>query len=422
MATPNFPEWLTSDFLKTCLESDEENSGGITVTSHTLEQAVAPGNNYGSNMIRANVRYKKHGDSTNEHTVSLVIKAPLPEDSFAAEQLKDNLKQLYHNETKYYYEFISETRKLSKHNVVPKHYKSPNPYCMVLEDLKVSGFEMVDRRKLLDFDHCKLFAEASAKLHGLGIALNNSNPELIKGFYFENDKLDDYMKLFMGNSLTYMATYLEDKPTYKKQFDIIKELSENGIYWTIYKEMLEVCKTKPIQTLTQADPWCTNMMFRYSSGRVKAIKIVDFQCVKLNSPIVELVMFLSISANLEVRQTRLNDVYQIYCDSLNGNLEEFGCSERLSMKALKAEVTLLNPLVLLNLCLLPTVLTDAALDMEEHLSVKSSAEEIKESSVYKTVFHSPHFEMNFPWIFDAHDKHGVFDYVLEKVREIKSRK
>ncbi|XP_046671466.1 uncharacterized protein LOC124361460 [Homalodisca vitripennis] len=337
-----------------------------------------------------------------------------------AQRLGEVMKQLYLSEVKYYCEFISETYKLIKHDVVPKHYKSPNPLCLVMEDLSVSGFKMVDRRKLLDFDHCKLFTEASAKLHALGVAVHRSNPELIESFDTDSITVNEKFKVSMANSLLCMAAYLEDKPDYRKQFQVIIEASENDVFWTIYKNMLDDYKLKALRTLTQDDPWCTNMMFRYdNSGKPVGINILDFQCVKFNYPLLEFVMFLTTAPNMEVRENRLNDLYQIYCDSLNGNLAELGCSEKLSIEELKTEITHLSPLMLFWHCGLPMSLTESGVDMEEYLTVRYSSDSAKDSSFYKTAFTCFYFDIYFPQILDVYDKLGVYDYISEKVKEIK---
>ncbi|KAG8328362.1 hypothetical protein J6590_001028 [Homalodisca vitripennis] len=422
MAAVSFPEWLTGDFLQSCLESDKDNFGGITVTSHELECAVAPGNNYGSDIIRANIRYKKPNEHTTEHSISLILKAPLSGDSVVVQQLGDILKQVCLNEVKYYCEFISETYKLIKHDVVPKHYKSPNPLCLVMEDLSVSGFKMVDRRKLLDFYHCKLFTEASAKLHALGVAVHRSNPELIESFDTDSITVNEKFKVSMANSLLCMAAYLEDKPDYRKQFQVIIEASENDVFWTIYKNMLDDYKSKALRTLTQDDPWCTNMMFKYdNSGEPVGIKILDFQSVKLNYPLLEFVMFLTVSANMEVRENRLNDLYQMYCDLLNGNLAKLGCPEKLSIEELETEITHLSPLMFYWVCGLPLTLTDSAVDMEEYLTVRYSSESVKDSYFYRTAYTGLYFDMYYPQILDVYGKLGVYDYISEKVKEIKSK-
>uniref|UniRef100_A0A1B6MGU2 CHK kinase-like domain-containing protein n=1 Tax=Graphocephala atropunctata TaxID=36148 RepID=A0A1B6MGU2_9HEMI len=286
---------------------------------------------------------------------------------------------------------------------------------------------MVDRRELLDFDHCKLFTEASSKLHALSMAVYKKSPELIKNLGVESPAMAEQMKksfeVMVPNSLLCMITYLEDKPDYKKQYDILKEASESGEVWTVYKEMMDACKFKPITALIQGDPWCTNMMFRYNnSGRVSGIKIIDFQGVRLNSPIIEFVFFLTASANLEVRQTRLNDLYKIYCDSLNNNLAALGCPERFSMEELKAEITFLSPMVFWLVCSLPVTLTEVIPNMDKYLTVKFSADSVKESSFYKSVYKGSYFDKNYPQILDACDKQGVYDYMLKRIREVKSRK
>uniref|UniRef100_A0A1B6LUW8 CHK kinase-like domain-containing protein n=1 Tax=Graphocephala atropunctata TaxID=36148 RepID=A0A1B6LUW8_9HEMI len=417
MEEPNVPEWLTTDFLKCCLESDEGNKGGVAVTGYDVTSGVPPGNNYGSTILRVKITYKKTLDSS-DHSISLIIKAPLVVGGIV-EQFGDVLKEAYEKEPKYY-ELIDKSYKLIKHDVVPKHYKSPNPLCVVLEDLTTSGYVMVDRHKLLDFDHCQLYIKASAKLHALTIALYKTHPDIIQSIVKESpssaEKSETIFKNLIPNLFKCMAAYLEDKNC-KEFSDIFQDASKNENFYDVYKET-EKTESK-LTAVIQGDPWCTNMMFKYgNSGEVVGVKLFDFQNLKFATPVRELVTFVWVSAHPQVRENRLHDLYQLYCDSLNDTFEQLGCSERLSMEDLKAEILALSPLVLVTVCVLaPFCLADKPLDISEFFAPYDPEVPIKESLHYK-LYQGITFNKYYPQIFDAVAKEGVFDYVKQKMEQV----
>lgn len=412
MAEPKIPDWLTADFLKACLESDKKNYPvSIKVTNHTVESAVAAGNNYGSLMLRVKIKYQKQANDE-EHHVSLIVKAPLTGGHI--EQLKEVMPDLYQTEPLFYSKYIVETYKHAKHNIVPRHYASPIPQCVVLEDLKVAGYKMVDRQKLLDFDHCQLYIKASAKLHALSIAVNNDNPDLIQSLVKQTAEMEPAMeKVYRDmtiHGLRCMAAYTEEKPGCQEYSDAITEFVESNKCWNTYLEIEKF--DAPVKALTQNDPWCTNMMFKYdASGKVQDIKLLDFQGLRFISPVVEFITFLWVSVNPEVRETRINDLYHFYCDSLNKSLEELDCSERLPFDLFKKEVVRLSPLALSITCMMmPFCVSEEVVDMSEFFKQISIDLPIKESSIYKMYMGSS-FEKYCEKALKQMAREGVFEYL-----------
>ncbi|XP_046663540.1 uncharacterized protein LOC124356530 [Homalodisca vitripennis] len=419
MEEPNIPDWLTADFLKSCLESDEENKEGVVINSYNAESAVPPGNNYGSNILRVKIVYQKLFDSA-EYSISLIIKAPLVVGGFV-EQFGDLFNTVYLREAKYYNEFITESYKLMKHNIVPRNYKSPNPLCVVLEDLKRSGYVMVDKQKLLDFDHCQLYIKASANLHALTIAVHKTHPDIIESLVKENPtatkKTVQVYKNVLRNLFLCMATYLEDKKEYKEFEDFFRDISEGETFFNIYRE---VEKTKSrLTAVIQKDPWCTNMMFKYnSSGDVLGVKLFDFQNLKFVTPLRELITFVWTSANPEVREKKLHELYQIYCDSLNCTFKQLGCSERLSIEELKEEILFLSPLVIVTVCALaPFCLADEAVNVSDFLNANSPDVPIKESHNYR-LYQGTTFNKYYPQIINQIAKEGIFEHIKQKMKHL----
>uniref|UniRef100_A0A1B6M2F2 CHK kinase-like domain-containing protein n=1 Tax=Graphocephala atropunctata TaxID=36148 RepID=A0A1B6M2F2_9HEMI len=415
------PEWLTADFVKSCLESDKENYGEVEVMSHSVEPAVPPGNNYGSNMFRVIVQYKKLNDQSTEYSVSLIIKSPLTGEF--VKQFGEFFNEVYEKEPEYYNSFINETYKICKHSIVPKYYSSPNPLCVVLEDLKTSNYEMVDRHNLLDFDHCRFYVKASAKLHALSVVVSKEHPEIIQSLLIKSPKLSktivEFYKVLALSRFQCMVAFLEDKPDYKEFLDVINELTDLGLLERILEDMEK--SVQPLKALTQKDPWCTNIMFKYDESRqVVDAKLFDFQQMNYTSPVKELVTFLWMSANPQVRSTRLDDLCRLYCDSLNEHLADFGCDDRLSLEDMRSDMRVLSPHVLLVVCgLVPPFFADEPADFDVFTGNISNVP-IKESSTYK-LYQSNTFKKYYPFILDEMARDGIFDHIKEKIKQFKQK-
>lgn len=80
--------WINIDFLKDVLRNNLSNLSTINVCDFTIKPALKPGENYGSQIIRAHVNYSFSDDVESStsipcddllkmHTVSLIIKASL---------------------------------------------------------------------------------------------------------------------------------------------------------------------------------------------------------------------------------------------------------------------------------------------------------------------------------------------------------
>ncbi|KAG8287963.1 hypothetical protein J6590_025301 [Homalodisca vitripennis] len=418
MAALDVPDWLTADFLKSCLESEEEICKSVEIVSHSIERAVSPGNNYGSNMYRVKVRFKT---SNSEYSLPLIIKSPLSQSgSFDANG--ELSREVCTIEQRYYSEFINKTYSLMKHSIVPKHYTSPNPACVVLEDLKVLGYVMTNRHKMLDFDHCQLYIKASAKLHALSMVLYEKEPEIFETSLKRSQKAAECSKqltksMLLG-SFRCMAAYVEDKPGCEKYFNILKEVNENELLYKIFDEVNQ--SHQPLQALTQNDPWCGNMMFKYdSNGKVTHIKIFDFQCVELTSPVKELITFLWVCANQEVRETKVKDLYNLYYESLNANLAELKYSKRMTLEDFNSEIVAWSPLVLYCVCMnVPVCIADHVADINDYLTGDILKKPVKESPVYK-LFQGTTFNEFYPLFLHQVDKIGVFDYLSERLKQEK---
>lgn len=402
------PDWLTKNFFQTCIQYREEEP--ITVTNIKTESAVEPGNNYGSVMVRANIDYTK---ASLNSSICLIVKTPLS-------SLEEKYGFMYDNEVAFYNKFIPKTYNYIKHDLVPKHYSSPIPRCIVLEDLCNYGYKMVDRYDLLDLEHCKLYIKAKAKLNALSVAVYKEEPELIDLLLGgTNENILNFRKNMCNGSLKCMIAYLEDKPDYQEFLDIFKECFENDTMWTMYREEEEE-SNKPLKSFVQIDPWGTNLMFKYNSlGTPDGVKLLDFQNVAYQSPVAELVTFLNISPNMEVRKQHCNSLCNLFCDELNGNLAKLECPERLSIEQLKDEMVNLMPLKLFIICAsLPICMFEGGLDCSDYFTGNIFNVPVKESPIFKA-YQGVRFDTIILQVLDELDIEEAFGIFKDKLKQEK---
>uniref|UniRef100_A0A1B6LHD9 CHK kinase-like domain-containing protein n=2 Tax=Graphocephala atropunctata TaxID=36148 RepID=A0A1B6LHD9_9HEMI len=329
--TLKIPEWLDEKFIHACLEDGKKN-GEVTVKSYETSTVAPPGNGFLSLLVRVKVKYQKK-NSEDVQNLSLVVKGPLGE-----------MSSFYETEPKFYKMFMSSALEISPDiRFAPKTYFSPVPGVIVLEDLKSECYLMAEKNEMLDYAHCRLYAIASATFHAVAVAVHEKYPTLVQSLgsekFFSNEPSSvGIRRLFVGG-LRHLAKKMKDFEEYKKYADIIH--SSSTAIWNMTVDVLKPNAT--FNSLTQGDPWVTNMMFKYDSSRKPVeVKLLDFQGLRYSSPVVDLIFFIWSSPKHEVREKRLTDFYRVYCDTLNDKLEDYNCSERFSYEQLMEAVKRLS--------------------------------------------------------------------------------
>lgn len=408
----NYPEWLTLDFLNHCIRSKERYQG-MSTTSFTTESAVAPGNNYGSYILR--VRMKMHDQASGrEESLSLIIKCPLN-----TGMIKEFFEGIYDSESVFYNEILPLGRQLVNRSFTAEHFQSPISKVVVLEDLNVKGFVMAEKVKQLDFEHCQLYVIAAANLHAMSLAVHKQDPDLIyrisKEKLFSND-LDQDMIKTNKNMINYCVECFSKHVLEFSENDRISTVIQKSstlIWDLLVKDMMP---NETFNTLNQGDPWLTNMMFkRDENGEAYDIKLIDFQCLRYASPITDLVFFIWTSANYDVLQNKLDALYELYLKSLNSTLEEMKFEEKLSMKSVKEQVVQLSPLVLwIVLVGRPMVMKSSYTDMDSIYS-QCKEEYSPDRNPYEALYDESFCKNHLPRLVELLDTYGVFDYMESKL-------
>jgi len=397
------PDWITKDFLAQVLQ--KEVGDNVTVIKFTTSPVVPPGNNYGSTIFRLKIEYSMpHQDA--EESVSIIVKSEL-----TGGPIKEvfNLTPV---EGTFYYEFVPVAKRLIDMSFVPKSYNSPRPQDIILEDLKEQGFIMADRTKQLDYDQCRLYMTAAAKLHAVSVAVFKQRPELTNALGEEKIFKDDQVTADMFKTLCKYSFEMFIEETNKtERFKKYASLIKNTVP-VLWDMIVKAHKPREgLKTINQGDPWVTNMMFKYNKqGSAIDIKLLDFQCLRYGTPVNDVVFFMWTSANNEVKKHHLKELYDIYLTTLNGHLEKLNCLERLTLEEFTECVNMLNPEALY-WAGLPTIVYPEPVDFEMIQRCKETNNYEDMKIFFRKVFSDEYCTNVLPGLLESLEINGVFEYL-----------
>lgn len=331
------PNWLTDEFIQKSLENGEKYS--VKIENMKIDMPIAKGNNYVSEIFRAEVEYRKSNDLNNLQKVSLIIKSPKTgglSEEMAKWGLTNKELRVYKELSPRFETFFhkkSDDGDYNEENILPKFYYATDDEIVVLEDLKSSGYVMVDREKQFDYKHCIVALKALAKFHAINVVLHEKEPELIEQlgketmYPIESDR-KDATNFFMKQNFKMVADEVRKIPGMEKYSKWIEESSD-----TIWDDAANALKPKEneFNVLNHGDFWVTNMLFKYSSdGNPESVKLIDFQASRYISPVIDFYYFIYCCIQNDVRKMYINEFISFYVEELNSNLNKSGSTVRLS--------------------------------------------------------------------------------------------
>ncbi|PSN29269.1 hypothetical protein C0J52_28191 [Blattella germanica] len=272
------PSWMNNEFLENALQN-ERNDPNIVIISSEIGAATAAGDNYGSNMYRATVKFKTND---NLEEASVIIKA-LPAASEEVLKLIEN-SPVFKNEAHMFAVVMPEMQKLLN-KVKPNAYQpfgakhiysslEPRSIAIVLQDLKREGFKLAQGDLGLDLNHGLLVMRTIARFHACSLVLYRNDPKCLE-FYEDSLQATEENTLMMNLMVSTLTSTTEEVGKWEDYKDK---------YYSILKSMVNSCMQRYISAvkrddasfnvLIHGDLWMKNMMFKYSeeTGDVKDIR------------------------------------------------------------------------------------------------------------------------------------------------------
>ena len=200
---------------------------------------------------------------------------------------------------------------------------------ILLENLKVQGYEVGDRFKGLDLETAEVIVDDLAKLHAVCIAFRMKHPEEFKNTFLPHLKKD--FSFFLSASVV-------DGIIVGVQ-DILRN---NGYYDELLFEKFAVgyrkgfeCNLKTdfvennFTTMVHGDYWTNNSMVKYLNGKPHSNKMVDYQIMHYGSFACDLIFFLYSSVDLDVIKTRYDHLIKKYYETFIETMQQLKFDESL---------------------------------------------------------------------------------------------
>ncbi|XP_031765084.1 uncharacterized protein LOC113512064 [Galleria mellonella] len=312
---------LQQQFLRDVL--DKRGFKNNRVIIKTLGKA---GDNFMANVKRITVEKEDGG------VLNIVAKLAT---TVEITRLTMSIKQVFENERVVYQLLLPKFRKLQNEAGVPKedlfHFPecygalTEAPYEMILlEDLNVYGYVMLDKQKYFSDEVVKLVLKDLATYHALSFVLKQKEPA-----YYEDLKLKFFSSWSQGlkqemfkNSYTVLLN------------DTISILDEDK-YTNILKDVFSKMRdhdanviskpSLPTNSIIQhGDAWTNNLLFLLRDEKPAECILIDYQMATPASPVNDLLFMIFYCTDYAARRTHYEDWISYYYSQLDRSLNYFG--------------------------------------------------------------------------------------------------
>ncbi|XP_031787101.1 uncharacterized protein LOC116417577 [Nasonia vitripennis] len=190
---------------------------------------------------------------------------------------------------------------------------------LLMENIKVLGYYICDRKKSLDFHHATLALTALARYHALGVVLAQKRPHDFEKAKRETATLGFVADEFEKGYDSLLQTF-EEGPRFAKHLPKIR-----AAFATVKKGKLISGAKEPWITIIHGDFWTNNLLFHKNDyGEIDSVKFVDFQMCLYSSPCRDLAYFLFCSFDQELFD-RLDELLELYFKKFTDTLRCIGC-------------------------------------------------------------------------------------------------
>ncbi|XP_053958148.1 uncharacterized protein LOC128863170 [Anastrepha ludens] len=301
----------------------------VQIDAFEEEQGSGRGDNYTATLYRTHLtgQRKSTADGKKQKWEQYLICKRLPENAQRREAYKSD--KLFRNEVLFYTEILpellrfQETKTEKVFDATPKCFYARGDL-LIMEDLRIRGFQMPDRQKGLTIDETELVLKEVAQFHALSLAYKFENLaqfERLRGLVTEG--------LFCASNENWYKNYYErlTKDAIKMVSDILPEDSKYldamrkfAGCSSFFSQMVNlVCAESTLSAICHGDCWVNNFLYRYESAggnteQKKAVDVclVDFQLIRYSSIALDIANLLFCCTTKAMRDEHLNSFIKLY--------------------------------------------------------------------------------------------------------------
>ncbi|XP_060806478.1 uncharacterized protein LOC106135581 [Amyelois transitella] len=308
------------------LISEVLENRGLKVEKVRIETLGQAGDNYAANVKKIIVELR-NGD-----TFKIVAKiAP------TVELLRNTMGTvlLFGNECVMYNDILPKFVDIQRAAGLPNDEIFRYPECyetfleppneiILLEDLRESGLKMLDRFTPLPNEHIKVILKNFANYHSLSFVLKKQDPKIFDSLI---GKLGGNFYRFLGANpdFKYYFKNLENDTISVLDSDLDKEAVRGTVskmfdhHEKVYEEELN----SRFSVVVHGDAWTNNIMFQFEKNVPKEVVFIDYQMIKLGSPVNDLQYMIFNCTDYNTRHQHFHEWIDFYHSELEKCLQKF---------------------------------------------------------------------------------------------------
>ncbi|KAF5292065.1 hypothetical protein FQR65_LT11331 [Abscondita terminalis] len=282
----------------------------------------------------ANIKVRGKYKSGKEIDLHLVVKKAPVKKHFR----KVHATRIFYLREIYAYEAVFPSfRNLEKMYYGSKVFKSYPNYIssskteyqefVMLQNMKVFGFEHYVKETHVDIEHALLLAKELGKLHASSFALRKKQPHIFRDicdnvrdieYHSHFDVTSDYAINFFCQRV--LRSLEKDCEAYKK-FDKFRKQILN-----VTKKVLMEVVDSEYSVFTHGDFWIPNLLFKYhqDGNPPSEVCILDWQFLRIGSPTFDIAQLLFSCCDETIRNKYYRNLLEVYYESLKSCLNLFG--------------------------------------------------------------------------------------------------
>ncbi|KAJ8731326.1 hypothetical protein PYW07_004490 [Mythimna separata] len=187
---------------------------------------------------------------------------------------------------------------------------------IAVQGLKEDGFKLRDRLFKANLDYVSLVMKNLAKLHALSFVLEKTNP----GEFEEIARLchEDVQYSKPGPAPKSMSSYYE--ASVSAVLDEVAKDKLDRLTPDILNVLYKCTRPDSYSTICHGDCWNNNILYKVMGRKPVEVIFVDYQLVRLASPVTDIAYFLYMSTDGEFLSKHYDQVLDIYYGTLTAVL------------------------------------------------------------------------------------------------------
>ncbi|OAD55823.1 hypothetical protein WN48_04235 [Eufriesea mexicana] len=212
---------------------------------------------------------------------------------------------------------------------IPECFLGLEDDVIVLEDMAHNGYEMPNKFKPFDFQHCKILMKTLARFHAKSLVFEELYKKSLHD-EFPHCLQETLWPLKDGRAKAMFDAAVKGIVSL---IDLMPDLDEDQRK-TFTTKVIDLCvdhanKLLPSKrhknVLCHGDLWANNILFKYGADQ-KPVEccLIDFQLARYNPPAHDILCFLQFTTTRQLRDEHSEELFEIYHESMTEALHEAG--------------------------------------------------------------------------------------------------